>query len=131
MVESWMVSAIIAITGVIATYATTRTTLSKQVEDFKDHLKDDSTYHRDMDQKLNAQFKRIDDLTNRCTVLEQENKALLDLATAEAKFVSRKEFDLHLKTIEYVSKNTQKSVERVEGKLEDIADAINTLSNKR
>ena len=131
IIESWMISTAIAIAGGIATHATTRSKLGILKEDFKEHLQEDNVYHRDMDRKLDAQFKRVDSLTNRCTILEQADKSHLDIDTAEAKFVSKKELELHLKNIELVSQNTQKTVEKIEGKLEDIVEVLTDIKQQR
>ena len=125
-IEGWMVNVIIAVAGVIGTYAVLRNRVSNLEENIKNHSKDESDYKKDIEQKLHAQFRRIDELQNRCTILEQHSKAHLDLVTAEEKFVLKYELDLILKNIELEAKHTSKTLDKMEGKLEELVSILST-----
>lgn len=122
--ESWMVSIGIAVAGVIGTYAVLRNRVERLENDQKTHLIDAAAKATDLNRKLDTQFKRIDCITERTTVLERDTSNHLDLVKAEAKFVSKRELDLHLKNIELTAKNTNKTVEKMEGKLEELISIL-------
>jgi hypothetical protein len=46
------------------------------------------------------------------------------MVKAEAKFVSKRELELHLKNIELMTKNTSQKVDKMEGKLEDLIEVL-------
>ncbi len=127
--ESWMVNIVIAIAGVIGTYAVLRNRVERLEEDMEKHITTSGTNSKDLDKKLNAQFKKIDANVERIVVLEQNTSTHLDMGKAEAKFVSKLELELHLKNLELVAKNTNQKVEKMEGKLDDFLDTISTYAS--
>jgi len=127
--ESWMVNVAIAIVGIIGTYAVLRSRVERLEEDMKDHAALCSSSSKELDRKLNAQFKKTDANVERIVVLEQNTATHLDMGKAEAKFVSKLELELHLKNLELVAKNTNQKVEKMEGKLDDFLDTISTYTS--
>ena len=112
------------IAGGAATYGALRSRLIAVEKALEKHINHDETYHSDISKKHDAQFKRIDSLSNRCTILEQNSTHHLDLNTAEEKFVSKKELDLRLRNIEIEARHTSKTVDKIEGKLEQVLFAL-------
>ena len=127
--ESWMVNIAIAIVGIIGTYAVLRSRVERLEEDMEKHVTESSSNAKDLDRKLNAQFKKTDASVERIVVLEQNTATHLDMGKAEAKFVSKLELELHLKNIELVTKNTNQKVEKMEGKLDDFLETISTYAH--
>ena len=127
--ESWMVNVAIAIVGIIGTYAVLRSRVERLEEDMEKHVTESSSNAKDLDRKLNAQFKKTDANVERIVVLEQNTVTHLDMEKAEAKFVSKLELELHLKNLELVAKNTNQKVEKMEGKLDDFLDTISTYTS--
>jgi hypothetical protein len=124
MIESWMVNIGIALAGIIGTYAVLRNKVDRLQTDLRDHSSTSQTGKRDLDRKLDAQFKRVDICTERITILERDTSTHLDMVKAEEKFVSKRELELHLKNIELMTKNTNQKVEKIEGKLEDLIEVL-------
>lgn len=81
--------------------------------------------------RIDAGFKRIDKLNDKVIILEQDSKSHLDLETAEAKFITRKELELHLEKIEIVTDSTNEQVKQVMGKQDDILDVLSSIANNR
>jgi len=127
--ESWMVNIAIAIVGIIGTYAVLRSRVERLEEDMEKHVTESSSNAKDLDRKLNAQFKKTDANVERIVVLEQNTATHLDMGKAEAKFVSKLELELHLRNLELVAKNTNQKVEKMEGKLDDFLDTISTYTS--
>lgn len=122
--ESWMVNIFIALVGIVGTYSVLRSRVNRLEEDAKNHLKEDKLYHKDTDRKMDAQFRRIDEALNRCTILEQDANNHLDIKYADEKFVSKYELELKLKNIEDEAKHTSKTVDKIEGKLEELVSIL-------
>jgi hypothetical protein len=129
--ESWMLQALFAVIAGATVYGAFRTRLTRVETDVTRHLEADSEYHRDLDRKLNAQFKKLDAVNDKCIILEQQAGAHLTMAAAEAKFVQINELDLHLQKLDLRVKNTNETIGRVdskvdkmEGKLEDILSLL-------
>ena len=99
-----MEGVVIQVIGGIATIIAGYAVLRKTVAEHEEQLKEIKTVHTksmdDIERRVNAQFKRIDDVGNRTTVLEQSTKEHLGLREAEDRFVSHKELQLHLNNIE-------------------------------
>jgi len=127
--ESWMVNVAIAIVGIIGTYAVLRSRVERLEEDMEKHVTESSSNAKDLDRKLNAQFKKTDANVERIVVLEQNTATHLDMGKAEAKFVSKLELELHLKNLELVAKNTNQKVEKMEGKLDDFLETISAYAH--
>jgi len=127
--EGWMANVVIAIVGVIGTYAVLRNRVERLEEDMKKHITENSSNAKDLDRKLNAQFKKTDANGERIVVLEQNTATYLDMTKAEAKFVSKLELELHLRNLELVAKNTNQKVEKMEGKLDDFLETISTCTH--
>jgi hypothetical protein len=135
MVESWMVSFAIALAGSVSTYAVLRYRVSANETVVDKHIENDKIISKDADKKLDAQFRRIDALSDKITVLEQERKTFLNIKNAEEQFVQNKELDLHLKTLELKMQFTketmetiQRSVEKTEGKLEELVSLLHKIN---
>lgn len=88
------------------------------------------TVNESVNKKLDAGFKRIDRLSDKLIILEQDSKFHLDLETAEAKFITRKELELHLERIEIVTSSTNDQVKQLMGKQDDILDALSSIANR-
>jgi len=128
-IESWMVNVGIALAGIIGTYAVLRNRVERLEKDMSSHINTSKIDGNDLDRKLNAQFKRVDNCLERIVVLEQNTATHLDMNKAEEKFVSKKELELHLKNLELVTRNTNEKVEKMEGKLDELIEALSTCSS--
>ena len=129
--DSWMIQIGTIIMGVVATYAVLRSRVTRLEEDSKTHNEEDRLYKKDLDSRMNTQFKRLDEALNRCTILEQNSTHHLDLNTAEEKFVSKKELDLRLQNIEIEARHTSKTVDKIEGKLEQVLYALSGAADEK
>ena len=129
--ESWMVSLGIAVIASIGTYSVLQYRVKRLESDYKSHVDDSTTFAREIHDRItstdkassiriDAGFKRVDVITDRTTVLERDTANLLDLPTAEAKFITRKELELHLDKIEIITGNTNKEVSILMGKQDEI-----------
>jgi len=128
-IESWMVNVGIALAGIIGTYAVLRNRVERLEKDMAKHVEDASLDKSESDRKLSAQFKRLDSCTERVVVLEQSTATHLDMNKVEEKFVSKQELNLHLRNIELVAQNTNQKVEKMEGKLDELIEALSTCSS--
>ena len=128
-IESWMVNVGIALAGIIGTYAVLRNRVERLEKDISSHINTSKIDGNDLDRKLNAQFKRVDNCLERIVVLEQNTATHLDMNKAEEKFVSKTELELHLKNLELVTRNTNEKVEKMEGKLDELIEALSTCSS--
>jgi len=126
-----MIELVMIIAGGAATYGALRSRLLTVEKALEKHINNDETYHSDISRKHDAQFKRIDALSNRCTILEQNSTHHLDLNTAEEKFVSKKELDLRLRNIEIEARHTSKTVDKIEGKLEQVLYALSGAADEK
>lgn len=140
--EEWMVNVVIAVLGVVATYAVLRSRVDRLEVDFKDfkkssedyhksHTEIDEKHHKEINLRVDAGFKKQDDVINRITVLERDTSSHLDMQRAEDRFVSHKEFKLYLENINASIANIAKDVHsansnstKVMGKLEDLYDLL-------
>lgn len=120
------ISLLIAIGGIISTYAVTRHRVATMEERIKAHEKESNDTKDKIDRKLDAGFKRLDLVQERIVVLERDTATHLDMPKAEEKFVSKVELELHLKNIELTTTNTNKSVASMEGKLNDLVELLRT-----
>jgi len=126
MLESWMISAGSGLLAVAFGYGIVRNRLDSLEKGAKSHLETDTVYHHDMDRKLDAQFRRIDDCHDRATRLESKFGTLLDEKTADSKFVSKHELALHLKNIDSELAHMTKNSDVMLGKLEELTKAFST-----
>jgi hypothetical protein len=122
--ESWMVNIAIALLGIAGTYSVLRNRVSRLEDDTNKHLEEDKMYHKDIDKKIDAQFKRVDEVLNRCTILEQNSIHNLKLTVAEEKFVSKDELKLTLEAMKIDFRHTAKTVDKIEGKLEELLSVL-------
>ena len=126
-----MINIVIALFGIAGTYAVLRARVSRLESD---RIKDKEDYEKERDdfsKRLNAGFKRIDEVSDKVIILERDSKNLLDLDTAEKKFVTRIEMKLHLEKIEIVTENTNKEVGRITGKQSDILDLLHKMAKDK
>ena len=135
--ESWMINVAIAVSGVIATYAVLRSRVERLETDLSKHVERDeilhntesanrSISHRESTSRFDAGFKRLDILSDRITVLERDTANHLDMPKAEERFVSHKELQLHMLNIENTLKHTDKQVEHMSGKLDELTRLLST-----
>ena len=131
MLDSWMISLAIALLSSISTYAVLKYRVSATELLLNKHIESDKIEKKDLDRKLNAQFKRIDSINEKQTVLEQASKTFLDVEKAEEQFVQSRELELHLQALELKMQFTketivsiQQSIEKTEGKLEELVSLL-------
>ena len=134
-VESWMISLIIAIVGVVATYAVLRNRVSRLETDLAQNEVNDADAYKEFNRKIDGGFKKLDTVIERVTILERDTSTHLTLPRAEERFVTKVELELHLRNIETSLKHMDKSSEKMAGKLEELVDlvhtnVVNTLSGK-
>ena len=129
MVESWMVTLLIAISGAIGTYAVLRSRVARSEKDFERHADKYSTDKKDIERSINASFKKIDICIERIIKLEQDTSNHIDLVKAEEKFVSKKELELHLKNIELNIVNIRSKVDDTNSKVDSIEGKLVELLN--
>lgn len=128
--ESWMINIVIAVIAIAGTYAVLRSRVARLESDYKQHIIDSNEYKKETQRKLDAGFKRIDTVMDRTTILERDTEKLLDLETAERKFITRVEMKLHLEKIELVTGNTNKELDILMGKQDTILDILNVIKDK-
>lgn len=131
MIESWMISAGIAVAGTVGTYSVIKYKVdagAESINTLKNEIKDyqqlNVKYREDTAVKINAAFKRIDDVANSVLVLERDTSNHLDLTKAEARFVPREELALHLRNIDSELTHINKNSEMMVGKLDDMTKAL-------
>lgn len=135
--ESWMISLLIAVLGVVSTYAVLRNRVTRLEEDHREHVLHDDKYHsrehdthemihKDFAERLNKCFKELDYAKERVTVLERDTSFHLTMPKAEEKFVSKGELELHLRNIELKTDHTSKMVDSMVGKLDDLNRLLST-----
>ena len=131
MIESWMINLLVAVVAIAGTYAVLRSRVARLEADYRDHITQSENRvvtiygviaeNKKMDNfRIDAGFKRLDLIADRVTVVETKAQNHLDLPTAEKKFVSRIELNLHLKNIELTTSNTNEQVKDMVGKLSDL-----------
>jgi len=125
--EGWMISLAIALITAISTYAVLRVRVSRLETDFKEHKVEDDKIHEDFSIRINSGFKRLDRISEKVTILERDTANLLDLPTAEKKFITRRELELHLEKIEIITDNTNKEVGVLSGKQDDILTILHAM----
>ena len=129
MIESWMVNiGIVVVTG-IGTYAVLKSRVERLEKDLAHHNKDDGIFHSELERKLTAQFKRVDECSKRITILERDTQTHLTMPKAEEKFVSKIELELHLKNIELQQNNINDKLGKVEGNLEELLNIFRDKNN--
>lgn len=125
-VESWMISLIIAIVGVVATYAVLKNRVSRLETDLAHNEVNDADAYKELNRKIDGGFKKLDVVIERVTILERDTSTHLTLPRAEERFVTKVELELHLRNIETSLKHMDKSSETMTGKLEEIVELIHT-----
>jgi len=125
-IESWMITGVIAIASSVSTYAVLRSRVARIELDFKEHNEEDKLYHVDNERKMTAQFKRIDNISDKGLVLETRVNTMLSSETADEKFVSKAELNLHLKNIDTTMAHMSKSSDMIVGKLEELNKSFST-----
>jgi len=121
-----MISAAFGIGTIIFGYGVFKSRIESLEHRVKSHDEDDATFHQDLDRKLNAQFRRIDEIGDRCTRIEADASSHLDLTTAEDKFVSKGELALHMKNIDKDIAHLTKNSDVMVGKLEELTKAFSS-----
>ena len=135
--ESWMVNVVIAVVGVISTYAVLRSRVERLEQDLSKHVAHDDVRHssesanhgvinREFTSRIDAVFKRLDIVSDRITILERDTANHLDMPKAEERFVSHKELQLHINNIENNIKHMDKNVEHMSGKLDELTSLLST-----
>ena len=149
MIESWMISGAIALVAGISTWAVLKERqtrfqldmdanesdknkkISNLYEYIDKHVASDDRLHAqeseahnahyiNYNERINAGFKRVDNLDKRITILERDTATHLTMPKAEEKFVSKAELDLHLKNIELSTKHTEHLVDGMSSKLDGL-----------
>ena len=126
MLESTMMSAGVGLTTLVFGYGVFRSKMQSLEEWAKKHESLDSTFHSDLERKMSAQFRRIDENTNDIIELKANSANHLGIERAEEKFVSKDELSLHLRNIETQISHMNKSTDVIVGKLEDLTKAFST-----
>jgi len=142
MIESWMVGAGIAIAGVVGAYSVTKykadenksdidtvknelnNTITDLKADMKEHDNFDVKHHEDINKRVNAAFKRIDEVSNDVIILQRDTANHLDMGKAEVKFVSKEELALHMKNIDIELAHINENSKLMVGKLDDLTKAF-------
>jgi len=131
MIESWMVNAATLLAALVASYAVIKYKVdasSKELENIKSELKEhdtiDTKHHDDITNRINAGFKRIDEVSSQVIVLERDTAYHLDMKQAEVKFVTKEELNLHMKNIDGELNHLNKNGDIMVGKLEDLTKAL-------
>lgn len=124
--ESWIVQVIGGIATIIAGYAVLRKTVAGHEEKFRDMKKENHDSFSDLERRINAGFKRIDEVGNRTTVLEQSTKEHLGLREAEDRFVSKEMLQLHINNIENTLKHMEKESVSQSKKLDYLTELLST-----
>ncbi len=91
----------------------------KAIEDWQNKHSDSNEL------KINGGFKRLDEVITRITIIETDTNEYLKLREAEEKFVTKLELQLQLENIALSTSYTQKEVDKIEGKLDDILSILN------
>jgi len=120
-----IVTIIAAMAGFIGGYAVLRSRVSRLADDFKEHIKENDEKAKAVHDRINAGFKRMDDVTAKVIVLQRDTATHMDLPTAELKFVTRRELELHLDKIEIITDNTNQQVTLLMGKQDEILSILN------
>lgn len=124
--EDWVIQVVGGGITLIVGYAVLRKTVSSHDEQIKE-IKKDHSYNLDLiDKRINAGFKRLDEVATRITVLEQSTKEHLGLREAEERFVSHKELQLHIANIESTLKHMEKESVAQSKKLDYLTELIST-----
>ena len=126
VIESWMVSAGMGVVTLVFGYGMFKNKVQTLEEWAKKHEELDTLFHSDLERKMSAQFRRIDDNTNDITEIKAKNINNLNIERAEEKFVSKDELSLHLRNIETQISHMNKSSETIVGKLEDLTKAFSS-----
>jgi len=124
MIESWMVNVVIGVGTLILGYGILKNKVSTIEERQNKHDEEDRIFHADLDRKMNAQFKRIDECNEVCLSLEAKIGNCLDLPKAELRFVSKEELALHIKNIDLELAHINKNSDIMMGKLDDLTSAL-------
>lgn len=143
--ESWVLSLVIAVSGVIGTYAVLRHRVASLESDLKElRLENEKLHerevthheviHKDFVNKFDAGFKRLDTVIERLIVLEQDTKDHLNLKEADERFVSHRELKLHLTNIDNSMQHISKNSDAMTKKLEELThilsnNIVKTLSS--
>jgi len=127
MVESWMVSGVIGIVTIVFGYGVFKNRLENIEDKFSLHSVDDATYHSDIDRKHSAQFRRIDELSERCVRLESSVINHLTITKAEEKFVSKDELALHIKNIDKDISHLTKNSDVMIGKIDEFKNVLSSF----
>lgn len=145
--ESWVISLVIAVSGVIGTYAVLRHRVATLEHELTIHKGEDDRYHekesthhdvihKEFTTKFDAGFKRLDTIIERVIVIEQDTKEYLNIREADERFVSHRELQLHLTNIDNSMQHISKNSDAMTKKLEELAhilsnNIVKTLSGAK
>lgn len=139
MVESWMINVATLFAALVASYAVIKYKVdasSKETDSIREDMKEYDTnnikkYDR-LDTKIDAYFKRLDEVSNQVIVLERDTAYHLDMKQAEVKFVTKEQLSLHMKNIDSELAHLNKNGDLMVGKLDDLTKALSeyVLSGK-
>jgi len=122
--EIWMINIAVILAGGIGTYAVLKNRVGRLEDDLSHHDKHDEVVRTEFERKNNAQFKKIDDCLKRITILERDTQSLLTMGSAEEKFATKKELELHLRNFEIKQENMDKKLDKMEKGLEKIIEML-------
>jgi len=125
-IEGWMVSGGIALATAVSTYAVLRDRHTRLEEDLKAYSDTHSLSNQEIERKIDAGFRKQDNISERVTILERDTATHLDMTKAEDKFVSHKELALHMQNIENTLKHTEKSIVHMSSKLDELTNILST-----
>lgn len=131
--ESWIVSLVIALVGVVGTYAVLRNRVTRLEADYQQHMTESNAVVIKIHERIDASFKRADQTLERVVILERDTSTHLTMPKAEEKFVSKVELALQLKNISQEIHHTNRTVDDTNslvkilvGKLDDMNQVLHT-----
>lgn len=124
--ESWVIQIAVGLGSALAGYAVLRHTVTGHGVAISEIKKHNTEIKDEIHRQINAGFKRLDNATERITILEQNTKEHLGLREAEDKFVSHKELQLHIANIENTLKHMEKESMSQSKKLDYLTELLST-----
>jgi hypothetical protein len=105
-------------------WAYVRFTLAAHTKELKEQKEWSDKSDKDLTERINASFKRIDSDSDRLLKIETSQSGLLSLSAARAEFVSKRELELQMQLVNQVMTSIQKEVDRDGKKLDKILEIL-------